>query len=90
MADSAVFDHRILSREECVLGHLLERWAKVKPDDVALIFENGPTWTWHEALEHTRRTAKAFADLGVLKGDHVLSWQPNGPMPCSLGSDSTI
>ena len=79
LADSAVFDHRILSREECVLGHLLERWAKVKPDDVALIFENGPTWTWHEALEHTRRTAKAFADLGVLKGDHVLSWQPNGP-----------
>ena len=79
LADSAVFDHRILSREECVLGHLLERWAKVKPDDVALIFENGPTWTWQEALEHTRRTAKAFADLGVLKGDHVLSWQPNGP-----------
>ena len=29
--------------------------------------------------QHTRRTAKAFADLGVVKGDHVLSWQPNGP-----------
>ncbi|MAN34324.1 MAG: ATP-dependent acyl-CoA ligase [Acidimicrobiaceae bacterium] len=69
----------MLSREECVLGNLLERWAKVKPDDVALIFENGTTWTWREALEHTRRTAKAFADLGVVKGDHVLSWQPNGP-----------
>jgi len=77
--DSAIFDHRILAREECVLGHLLERWAEVKPNDIAFIFQDGPTWTWLEALQHTRRTAKAFADLGVVKGDHVLSWQPNGP-----------
>ena len=77
--DAAMFDHRIPARDECVLGDLLERWAEVKPDDVALIFQNGPTWTWRETLEHTRRTAKALADLGVVKGDHVLSWQPNGP-----------
>ena len=77
--DAAMFDHRIPAREECVLGHLLERWAEVKPDDIALIFQNGPTWTWRETLERTRQTAKALADLGVVKGDHVLSWQPNGP-----------
>jgi len=77
--DAAMFDHRIPARDECVLGHLLERWAEVKPDDIALIFQNGPTWTWRETLERTRQTAKALADLGVVKGDHVLSWQPNGP-----------
>ncbi len=77
--ESAVFDHRMLGREECVLGHLLERWAEEKPDDIAIIFQNGPTWTWREALQQTRQAAKAFLDLGVAKGDHVLSWQPNGP-----------
>jgi len=79
VADSEVFDPRIPAREVCVLGHLLERWAEEKPNDVAFIFHGGPTWTWSEALEHCRRTAKAFKDLGVAKGDHVLSWQPNGP-----------
>ncbi len=77
--DTAMFDHRIPARDECVLGDLLERLAEVKPDDLALIFQNGQTWTWRETLEHTRRTAKALANLGVVKGDHVLSWQPNGP-----------
>ena len=79
VVSSSVFDHRILSREVCVLGDLLERWAEVKPDDEAFIFQNGPTWTWRETLDHTRRIAKALSDLGVTKGDHVLSWQPNGP-----------
>ena len=73
-----VFDPRFPPREVCVLGYLLERWADEKPDDVAIIFFDGVTWTWAETLEHTRRAAKGFLDLGVNKGDHVLSWLPNG------------
>jgi carnitine-CoA ligase len=73
-----VFDPRIPAREDCVLGYQLERWAAERPDDTAFIFHTGERWTWSEALDHTRRAAKAFADLGVVKGDHVLSWQPNG------------
>ncbi|MCP3935485.1 MAG: AMP-binding protein [Actinomycetia bacterium] len=66
------------SRQDCVLGNQLERWAREQPDDIAVIFFDGETWTWSEALDHTRRAARAFRDLGVSKGDHVLSWQPNG------------
>jgi carnitine-CoA ligase len=77
--NSQVFDHRIPARKACVLGYLLERWAKEQPDEVAIIFHEGPSWTWRETLDQTRRIAKALSDLGVTKGDHVLSWQPNGP-----------
>lgn len=72
-----VFDPRIPARDECVLGHQLERWAAERPDETAFLFHTGERWTWRETLDHTRRAAKAFTDLGVTKGDHVLSWQPN-------------
>ncbi len=72
-----VFDPRIPERELCVLGHQLERWAKQRPSQTAIIFDGGETWTWAEALALTQRAAKGLQDLGVSKGDHVLSWQPN-------------
>ena len=72
-----VYDPRMPSRENCVLGYQLERWAKQKPDDVAIILHGGETWTWAQTLDLTRRTAKGLQELGVGKGDHVLSWQPN-------------
>ncbi len=72
-----VFDPRIPSRETCVLGYQLERWALEKPDDVAILFYGGETWTWRETLELTRRAAKGLQSRGVRAGDHVLSWQPN-------------
>ncbi|MBT4492161.1 MAG: AMP-binding protein, partial [Gammaproteobacteria bacterium] len=72
-----VFDPRMPSREASVLGYQLERWAEEKPDDIAFIFYGGEQWTWAEALDLTQRAARGFKDLGVEKGDHVLSWQPN-------------
>ena len=74
---SQVFD--IPSRESCVLGPLIEKWAHEKPDDVALIFEAGPKWSWSDLLRETRTTAARLQNLGVTAGDHVLSWQPNNP-----------
>jgi crotonobetaine/carnitine-CoA ligase len=41
------------------------------------MFHGGEQWTWAEALELTRRAARGLRDMGVKKGDHVLSWQPN-------------
>ncbi|MDH3581639.1 MAG: AMP-binding protein [Hyphomicrobiales bacterium] len=66
-------------RESCVLGPLLERWAREKPEDSALIFEDGPQWTWAELLQRTRQVAAGLKAMGVNAGDHVLSWQPNNP-----------
>jgi crotonobetaine/carnitine-CoA ligase len=42
-----------------------------------VIFHGGETWTWQQTLDLTRRAAKGLQDLGVSRGDHVLSWQPN-------------
>ena len=69
----------IPSPEQCVIGPLLERWARERPQDTALIFDDGPSWTWFETLGKTRSVAGALRKLGVESGDHVLSWQPNGP-----------
>ena len=78
-----VYDPRIPPKHECVLAYQLERWAAEKPDEIAFLFHaddgQGESWTWSQALDQTRRAAAAFIDLGVAKGDHVLSWQPNGP-----------
>ncbi len=72
-----VYDPRMPSRDACVLGNQLERWARGKPNDTAIIFHGGEQWTWAETLALIRRAAKGLADRGVGKGDHVLSWQPN-------------
>ena len=70
-----VFDPRMPSRDISVLGYQLEHWAREKPDDVAFMFYE--KWTWSQALDLTRRRARGFENLGVKKGEHVLSWQPN-------------
>lgn len=72
-----VYDKRIPDREICVLPYQLERWAREKPDETAILYYGGERWTWRETLELTRRAARGLAAHGVEKGDHVLSWQPN-------------
>ena len=71
------FDSRIPDKEHCVLPYQLERWARERADQTAVIFCGGESWTWAQTLEFTQRTANSFVQLGVTKGDHVLSWQPN-------------
>ncbi len=72
-----VYDPRMPSREVCVLGAQLEHWAREKPDEIAVIFAGGEQWTWSRALQLTQRAAAGLQALGVVKGEHVLSWQPN-------------
>ena len=73
-----VYDPRMPAPDVCVLGPLLEKWAKIKPDQTAIIFADGESWSWSEALALTRRAAKGLQAMGVKAGEHVLSWQPNG------------
>jgi crotonobetaine/carnitine-CoA ligase len=72
-----VFDTRIPDSQQCVLGYQLEHWARERPEQTAIIFHGGESWSWSEALEMTQRAAMGLRELGVCKGDHVLSWQPN-------------
>ncbi len=71
------YDPRIPAREICVLGYQIEHWALQKPGAIAIMFYGGEIWTWRQTLELTQRTGKGLQAMGVKKGDHVLSWQPN-------------
>ena len=71
------FDPRIPDRHQCVLGHQLEHWAQQRPDQTAILFPDGESWSWQQTLTMTRRAAKGLQELGVGAGQHVLSWQPN-------------
>lgn len=64
-------------RNQCVLGALLEKWSRERPDDVFLLFEDDSHWTFAETLEYTRRAAAGLYELGVDYGSHVLCWLPN-------------
>lgn len=69
---------RFPDRRECVLAPLLDGQANARPDDVFLLFEDGDSWTFAETRKRTRRTAAGLRALGLGRGDHLLSWQPNG------------
>lgn len=66
-----------LTREDCVLGALLERWARERPDKNFLEFADDTAWTFAETLALTRRAAAGLKKLGVKRGSHVLCWSPN-------------
>lgn len=73
------YDPSMPSRDECVLGRILERGAAEHPDRIVARFENGTSWTWREALAEARSAAAGLRDLGIGRGDRVLVWAPNGP-----------
>jgi crotonobetaine/carnitine-CoA ligase len=70
---------RIPSREECVVGDLLRRWADERPGWNFLEFDDRPAWTYAGTLERVRRAAGGLQTLGVRQHDHVLCWMPNAP-----------
>jgi carnitine-CoA ligase len=73
------FDASMPSRENCVLGPLLESGARAHPDRLFALFDGGPEWTYADTLSLTRRGAQGLQELGVAKSDTVLVWLPNGP-----------
>ncbi|HET6564250.1 MAG TPA: AMP-binding protein, partial [Xanthomonadales bacterium] len=64
-------------REDCVVGALLERWAREQPEKTFLEFGEGESWTFAEMLQRTRVAAAGLQGLGVKRGSHVLCWLPN-------------
>ncbi len=73
------FDTSRPTQDSAVLPFMLERNAKQAPDKVCCRFADGSKWTYREVLQKTRETAAVFQDLGIKRGDLVLSWLPNGP-----------
>src|SRR5437762_4735897 len=73
------FDPRVPAADLCVLRPLLDRHAAATPDKVFARFADGTEWTYRQTQAIARRTAIGLAALGVVQGDKVLSWLPNGP-----------
>ena len=72
-------DPRIPEADQCVLGALLERHARERPEAVFATFEDGQTWTYASTRDLVSRTAAGLAALGVRQGDLVHVWMASGP-----------
>ena len=72
------FDQRLPAADACVVADMLDRQASARPDKIFLVFEDGEQWSFAETRRRARAAAAGLAALGVVKGDHVLSWLPNG------------
>ncbi|WP_432995461.1 AMP-binding protein [Dactylosporangium sp. CA-233914] len=57
---------------------VLRRRAAEHPDRVFVGFDDGESWTYARVLEEAERVAGGLARLGVVAGDQVVSWLPNG------------
>jgi acyl-CoA synthetase (AMP-forming)/AMP-acid ligase II len=58
----------------------LEQLARERPLEEAILFVDGPEWSWAEVLRRVRNHAEGLQRLGVGQGDCVLSFLPNGPL----------
>ena len=58
------------------IGSLFERHAMYRPDHLAVVFED-QRLTWREFNGSINRTANAFTEMGIKKGDKVATILPN-------------
>ena len=65
---------------EELVGAALVRRAAETPEASALLFVDGPEWSWTELHRRVRDHAAGLQALGVARGDLLLSWMPNGPV----------
>ena len=70
---------RIENHAACVLPRMLEKCAAEAPDAPFVIFDEGPTWSYSEALDLARRTAGALKAIGLRQNDRLALWVPDGP-----------
>jgi carnitine-CoA ligase len=65
------------ARDACVVGPLLERWARERPERPFLEFDDGDAWSFREMRAPTRRAAAGLQALGLRRGERLLCWTPN-------------
>ena len=62
------------------IARRLEQLALEGADDEAIVFVDGPAWTWRQLHDAVLAHAAALQRLGVGRDERVLSWLPNGPL----------
>jgi len=72
-------DPRFPHRDECTVPGLLRRRAREQPDaPFATFTDTGAEWSFVDAYTTARAAAAGLRKLGVVVGDRVLAWLPNG------------
>jgi carnitine-CoA ligase len=71
-------DPRVPVPDACVVANVLEERARSQPDEVLVELETGERWNHSRMLDAIHRTAAGLQELGVRRGDRVVSWLPNG------------
>ncbi len=66
-------------KESCIVRDLIAARAEERPDAPAILFTDGPEWSFADLRARVRERAACLFALGVRQGDFVLSWLPNGP-----------
>jgi long-chain acyl-CoA synthetase len=69
--------------EDVTMMEYLDRWATVRPDEDALVFQ-GYRMSFKDFKENVDRLATALSNFGVKKGDSVAILLPN-TIPCVIG-----
>ena len=64
---------------EKTIGQILDETAKKYPQNNALVYVDGPKYTYREFTEMCDKVAKGLMQLGVKKGNHVAVWAYNVP-----------
>lgn len=65
---------------DILVGALVERWGDERPTKTFALFDDGSEWTYRQLQRAVRSTAWALSDLGIVHGDRVSVWLPNGRM----------
>ena len=64
---------------DITLGDLLTRLARALPDRDAVVYAQGPRWTFRELEQEARTIARGLVALGVSPGERVVVWATNVP-----------
>jgi fatty-acyl-CoA synthase len=64
---------------DVTVGELLTRLAAALPDNDALVYADGPRYTFRELEREARTIAKGLVALGVQPGERVVVWATNVP-----------
>lgn len=62
------------------LGPRLAQLARDHPHEEAVLFVDGPVWTWADLYRRALAHAAGLQTLGIRPDELVLSWLPNGPL----------
>ena len=64
---------------DVTLGDLLTRLARALPDRDAVVYAQGPRWSFRELEQEARTIARGLVALGVSPGERVVVWATNVP-----------